>query len=235
MLLSRKQHVPQWYYYITILCGPGRFCVTRLRLLICAALALRSVCVRSLSRPGHHLEKQRPLSQDCATIQTVRSLNSEPRRDRLLFSLGAAGGHLRTTPTPRFTPPSSPSFLLSKHQKVCRVKRVYSVVSKLIFCALSVFTFPYLQQTPQAVGTVPLFALSLSSAVWRRLMWESLTRCHHTTHSGVRRLDSPFFWLMCDFIAELQWFSDWFIRWLLSGALERGHKMSLRSGDDGEF
>lgn len=77
---------------------------------------------------------------------------------------GATGGQLLTAPDARLHSSSSPSFLLIVHQKACGVKRVKSVVSELIFCALGVFTFTYLQQTLKVVGTMPLFALSLCLA-----------------------------------------------------------------------
>lgn len=53
----------------------------------------------------------------------------------------------------------------------------------------------------KAAGTMPLFALSLSSAAWTRLMWESLTHCRRTTHGVVESsrqfLFLDYVWLYC--------------------------------------
>lgn len=150
---------------------PGRQCYylmfyLRYRAVLCHQTA-DACCPGSARRLYSEPPELRHDSKKAAAVVTRQA--EQTKQSGLQIQIVQTGfsshrGNGRAVADARLPSSSSPGFLLIVHQKVCGVKRVSSVVSELIFCALGVFTFAYLQQTLKAVGTMPLFALSLCLA-----------------------------------------------------------------------
>lgn len=148
--------------------------------------------------------KQRPLSQDPrnkpnSQIFKSRSCERTGSSSRRGGPEGSSGLQQGLASLPRPHPASS----LSHIKKLRRVAfDAFALLPlQLIFCAPRVFTSPYLQQAPSAVGDCAsvCFALELAGVD------EADGRIPDTTPLMLERsrLDAPFFfWIMCDCIAE---------------------------------